>query len=92
MVKDVVDGEVVGEEGPDQGKSGGGYGDEAGDAGAAGGLTDAFRGDGQGSSVSDRPERERSGEKGIDGQNNARKRETVPNNGMGWGMNVHFLR
>ncbi len=39
---------------------------KAGDAGAAGGLTDAFRSDGEGPAVGDGPKRKRSGKKGID--------------------------
>ncbi len=45
MVEDVGDGEIVGESGPDQRERGGGDRDEAGDAGAAGGLRQSLGSD-----------------------------------------------
>ena len=44
-MEDVRDREVVGEGGPDQREGGGGDGEEAGDAGAAGGLGKALGSD-----------------------------------------------
>ena len=93
VVEDVVDREIVGEEGPDQGEGGGSDGDEAGDAGAASGLTDAFRSDGQGAAIERWPRgRVIPASSVYTDSPSARRRETLPKNGMGWGMNVHFLR
>ena len=47
VVKDVVDGEVVGEGGPDEREGGAGNGDEAGNAGAARGLAEGLGRDGE---------------------------------------------
>ena len=68
VLHDVGDGEVVGEDGVDEGESGCGDRDEAGDTGTAGCVRQAFGGDGGGLTGGDEPEGHDACEKIVGGK------------------------
>jgi hypothetical protein len=73
VFEDVGDGEVVGEDGPDEREGGRGDGEEAGDSGAAGGVCKALRRDGGGLTCGDQAQGDCPREEIVGGQRQSDK-------------------